>query len=74
MRDLRKYSRQTNRGLILGGLFLVILVGNGLIYVFYGRNAALLGLLCTVLGLAPILLVWIILLVMEWIARRANGN
>jgi hypothetical protein len=72
MRDLRKYSRQTDRRLILGGILLLLVVGNGLIFAFYGKEAALLGLLCTALGLAPILMVWTILSIIDWIARKAD--
>ena len=52
-RDLRRYSRQTNFRLLLGFLLLVFLLGDGLIYLFMGRNAAIMGLVCLTLGLAP---------------------
>jgi hypothetical protein len=72
-RDLRHYARQTNIRLGLGGILLLFLVGDGLIYFFYGRNAAVLGMVCMVLGLAPLLLIGLALWVIEWIARRATG-
>jgi hypothetical protein len=72
-RDLRRYARQTNTRLILGGLLLLFVVGDGLIYLFWGREAAMLGLLCLIAGLAPILLVWLILVGLGWLARKANG-
>lgn len=71
-RDLRRYARQTNLRLILGGLLLLFLVGDGLIYLFFGPNAALMGFLCLVLGLSPLLLIWFALTLVDWIARRAN--
>jgi len=71
-KDLRRYAKQTNTRLILGGLLLLFIVGDGLIYLFMGREAALLGFLCLVVGLAPILLVWLILTGLEWVARRAD--
>ena len=71
-RDLRRYSRQTNFRLILGGILLLYLVGDGLIYWIYGSGAALMGLLCLTAGLAPLLLIILILGVMEWIVKRAD--
>jgi hypothetical protein len=71
-RDLRRYIRQTNVRLIAGGLTLLFVVGDGLIYLFYGSNAALMGLLCLVAGMLPVGLVAGIILLMDWITRRAN--
>lgn len=71
-RDLRKYASQTNVRLISGGIILVLVVGVGLIYVFYGQNAALSGLLCLIVGLMPLLLIWFMLLLLEWITKRAR--
>ena len=69
-RDLRHYSRQTSVRLLAGFLLLVFLVGDGLIYLFMGRNAALMGLVCLVLGLAPALLVWLLLAGMGWLVKK----
>jgi hypothetical protein len=71
-RDLRRYASQTNTRLILGGLLLLFVVGDGLIYVFYGRSAALLGLVCLAAGLSPLALIWLALWAIEWIANRAR--
>jgi hypothetical protein len=68
-RDLRKYARQTNLRLMAGFLVLLFFVGDGLIYIFYGRNAALMGLLCLVAGLSPLGLILIALWIIDWIAR-----
>ncbi len=43
IRDLREYTRNTQTRLIIGFLALAFLVGVGLIYLFYGKEAALLG-------------------------------
>lgn len=72
-RDLRRYARQTNFRLIMGGVLLLFLVGDGLIFAFYGQNAAVLGLLCLLLGLAPLFLIWLFLWLLEWVVKRANG-
>jgi TM2 domain-containing membrane protein YozV len=71
-RDLRQYARQTNTRLILGGIALLLVVGDGLIYLIYGREAAAMGLVCLLAGLSPLLLIWLALEVIGWIARRAN--
>ena len=71
-RDLRKYARQTNVRLLVGFLILLFLIGDGLIYTFYGRGAALMGLLCLGAGLVPLLLIAVILWGLEWFVKRAN--
>ena len=71
-RDLRRYANQTNIRLILGGLLLLFLVGDGLIYMFYGKGAAIMGLLCLALGLLPLIIIWVMLWGIEWLARKAN--
>ncbi len=67
MRDLRRYARQTNIRVILGGILILFLVGDGLIYLFYGRNAAILGFICLMAGLAPLFLIGLFLAVMDWV-------
>lgn len=74
MRDLRRYSRQTNFRLAVGGILILFIVGIGLIYLIYGKGAALLGFTCLVLGLAPMLLIWLALLALEWVAKRADRD
>ena len=73
-RDLRRYARQTNVRLLIGFVLLLFLVGDGLIYLFYGREAALMGLVCLLSALAPVLLILIALWIIDWIARRANPD
>jgi hypothetical protein len=72
-RDLRNYSRQTTTRLVIGGVLLLFLVGDGLIYFFYGQKAAVMGMVCLLLGLAPLVLVGLALWAIEWIARRTTG-
>jgi hypothetical protein len=73
-RDLRRYARQTNIRLIAGGILILFLVGDGLIYLFYGPQSAMMGLICLLAGLAPLLLVWIVLAGMAWIVKRVNED
>ena len=70
--DLRKYARQTNMRLIAGGILLLFFLGDGLIYVFYGGGAAVMGLVCLAAGMFPLLLIWLALAAVEWFTRRAN--
>jgi hypothetical protein len=73
-RDLRQYARQTNIRLLIGFVFLLFLVGDGLIYIFFGREAALMGLICLLSTLAPVLMILVALWVIDWIAQRANKD
>jgi hypothetical protein len=72
-RDLRKFARQTNFRLLAGFLALAFLLGGGLIYAFWGWEAALMGLVCMGAALVPALLVWLVLTLMGWIVRRSQG-
>jgi hypothetical protein len=71
--DLRRYARQTNVRLMAGFILLLFVVGDGLIFWLYGRNAALLGVMCLVVGLLPLLLIWLILVGLEWWVKRGEG-
>lgn len=74
MRDLRKYARQTNARILLGGLLLLFTVGLGLIYVFYGPRGALTGLLCLLTAFVPIGLVVLALWLLEKLVRRSRED
>ena len=73
-RDLRKYASQTNFRLIAGGLLVLFVVGIGLIYLFYGQGAALTGLLCMLVGLIPLILIWGMFIILEFITKRAQNQ
>ncbi len=73
-RDLRKYANQTYFRLIIGGLLVLFIVGIGLIYVFYGQGAALIGLLCLVVGLIPLILIWVMFIILEFITKKAQNQ
>lgn len=68
-RDLRKYARQTNVRLSVGFAIIIFLIGDGLIYYFYGREAAIMGALCILLGLVPLLLIFLFFLAMDFVIR-----
>ena len=73
-RDLRRYTRQTNLHLIIGALLLSFIIGGGLIYLIYGRDAAVFGLLCLAAGLLPVLIIVLILCLLDWLAKRAGSD
>jgi len=72
--DLRAYARGTQLRLIFGGLVIVVVVGNGLIWLIYGAGAVRMAMICTSIGLAPGLLIIGWLLLMEWIVNRARDE
>jgi hypothetical protein len=73
-RDLRQYSRQTNVRLIIGFIILLFIVGDGLIYWFYGQGAALFGLVCIMAGLVPIGLSWLAIVFIGWLTKKLGGD
>ncbi len=73
-RDLRKYAQQTNIRLFIGFLIVVLLIGDGLIYYLYGRNAAITGLLCILGGVFPLIFIWLAMNIIEWITNLANDR
>jgi len=73
-RDLRKYANQTNTRLILGGIGLLYIVGGSLIYAIYGREAAITGVIGLSVGLSPLILAWLALNLVGWIAKRADPD
>jgi hypothetical protein len=73
-RDLRKYARQTNIQLAVGAILVLFIIGDGLIYLFYGAGAAVFGILCILGGMVPVVLVVLVLLLFDWIQKRANRD
>jgi hypothetical protein len=74
MKNLRKYASQTTTRLIVGGIGILFLVGDGLIYLIYGPGAAGMGFLCLGVGLVPIFAIVVVIWIMDWIVKRANKN
>ena len=73
-KDLRKYARQTNIQLAIGAVLVLFVIGDGLIYLFYGGGAALMGILCLLGGMVPVVLVILVLMLFDWIQKRANRD
>lgn len=70
MTDLREYARNTQIRMLVGLGVLVLVVGEGLIYLLYGRGAAVLGLICLGGAAVPVLAVVIVLAVMDKASSR----
>lgn len=73
-RDLRKYARQTNVRMGTGMALLLLVVGLGLIYLIWGKGAAVGGLLCLLGALVPISLIFLSLWFLDWIQKRADRS
>lgn len=69
-RDLREYTKDTNARLVIGFLALIFLVGDGLIFLFYGKEAGIFGLVCTLGALIPVLLVVIFLMIVDRVVKK----
>jgi uncharacterized SAM-binding protein YcdF (DUF218 family) len=73
-RDLRDYAKQTNVRLGVGAALLLLIVGIGLIWWIYGPGAAMMGFLCVLGALVPIVLIVLSLQILDWIQKRANRD
>lgn len=71
-RDLRKYAQETSVQLGVGAFLLLFIIGDGLIYFIYGKGAAMMGLLCLLAGVAPILIIALFMILLNWVVKRAN--
>jgi len=71
-RDLRRFARQTNLQIALGAILILLIVGIGLVWYFYGGAAAGAGLLCVIAGLSPVVLILLVLLALDWILKGAG--
>ena len=73
-RDLRKYAQDTSVQLGVGAFLLLFIVGDGLIYFIYGKGAALMGLLCLLAGVAPVFVIALFMILLNWVVKRANRD
>ena len=72
--DLRKYAENTNLQLSIGAFLLLFIIGDGLIYFIYGKGAAMMGLLCLLAGVAPVLIIALFMRLLNWVVKRANDE
>ncbi|MBL8096377.1 MAG: hypothetical protein JNL73_19520 [Anaerolineales bacterium] len=66
--DLRRYESQTTRNLVVGFFGLLLVVGGGLILLFYGPLGLGAGVLCIGAGAALFGLVLLVTFSFGWIA------
>lgn len=71
-RDLRDYARKTNFRLGVGAFFFLFIVGIGLIYLIYGRDAAVLGFTCLLFALIPVVMILLFFYLFDWMMKRAG--
>lgn len=70
--DLRRYKSQTLTRLIIWGVILLIVVGGGLIWLFYGLGAALMGLFCIFSMFIPIGMIWLVMVGLDKLVKKLN--
>lgn len=69
-RDLREYTKNTKTRLVIGFVALIFLVGDGLIFLFFGKESGIFGLVCMLGAFIPILLVIIFLMIADKIVKK----
>jgi len=68
--NIKYYASQTKFRLVLWFILILFIVGLGLIWVFYGRNAALIGFFCLLGAGIPIGLIAVFLLGLDAIVKK----
>ena len=68
--DYRAMRRRDDRALFLAVIAVLLVVGGGLIYIFYGTGALITGLACLLFGVGILLLLWLIMSAIERWANR----
>ena len=69
-RDLRRYRRQTNLRLLVGFILIFLIGGALLVWLIYGAGALPTFFLCAGAGLAPLILIGLVLGLIQWLADR----
>ena len=70
--DLRKYAHTTNIRLVLWFVLLLFTVGLGLVWIIYGRNAALLGFFCLIGAGIPIALIAAAIFGLDFFVKKSS--
>jgi hypothetical protein len=66
--NLERHRRQTQARLILGGLLILLGIGGGLVWAFYGGTAAVTAVFCILVVAGLFGLLWLILGLLElWV-------
>lgn len=72
--DMRKYASQTKFQLVIGAIILFFVIGIGLIAIFYGLNAALLGFFCLLGAFLPIGAIVLLLGGLDFFVKKLNKD
>ncbi|OGT27988.1 MAG: hypothetical protein A2Z17_07475 [Gammaproteobacteria bacterium RBG_16_66_13] len=73
-RDLRAYASSTQVRLLVGGVFLLMVVGTLLIAAVYGSTAAAGAFLCLLVAALPCVLIFLGLKAMDWVVNRRRNE
>ncbi len=73
-RDMRKFARESSVRAMIYFILILFVVGDGLIWVFYGWQNAISGALCMLAGLIPIGLVFLILQGIDFLVKRNKDD
>lgn len=69
--DPRRHWRQTQSRLILAGLAVLVVVGGGLVWLLYGRSAAITAVLCLLVAAGVLGFLWLLLTLLErWVKEE----
>jgi threonine/homoserine/homoserine lactone efflux protein len=71
-RDLRKYSQQTIIRMVIWGILLIFIIGNLMIYIFFGQPAFLTGITCMLAGLLPLGAIYLVFLGLDYFLKKYN--
>ena len=68
--ELDRHRRQTYARLVIGGFLILLVVGGGLVWLLYGRAAALTAVVCLLIPAGLLGLLWLILTLLElWVGE-----
>jgi protein-S-isoprenylcysteine O-methyltransferase Ste14 len=66
-----RHRRQTQARLIVGGLLILLGIGGGLVWLIYGRSAAMTAVVCLLAAAGILGLLWLILTLLErWVKEE----
>jgi hypothetical protein len=67
-----RHRRRTEARLVIGGYLILLVVGGGLVWGFYGRGAALTAVGCLLVMAVVVSLLWLLLGLLErWVSDDA---
>jgi hypothetical protein len=69
--DTGRHQRETHARMIVGGALILLGVGGGLVWVLYGRSAAITAVVCLLTAFALFGLLWLLLILIErWVREE----